>query len=161
MLLYHLQYLWFYCSRYLRIPAPPSSFVTRRFFRLSWSCFDCHWGHPNINVPLAVMLRLVAQFVEFQSRNLHDGLGLSLATPTFINCTVTPIMRLSILCPTTPPTGLGGARWGFVILASTKAPPLGATFADKSPLIPCIGGGAAVGKWGMEENSIKQSHLLI
>ena len=63
-----------------------------------------------------------------------------------------PIMRLSILCPTTPPTGLGGARWGFVILASTKAPPHGATLADKSPLIPCIGGGAAVGKWGMEEN---------
>ena len=27
-----------------------------------------------------------------------------------------------------------------------------ATFADKSPLIPCIGGMVAVGKWGMEEN---------
>ena len=62
------------------------------------------------------------------------------------------LMRLSILCPTTPPTRLGGDRWGFVILASTKAPPLGAALADKSPLIPCIGGGAAVGKWGMEEN---------
>ena len=58
------------------------------------------------------------------------------------------VMRLSILCPTTPPTGLGGARWGFVILASTKAPPLGATLADKSPLIPSIGGGAAVGEVG-------------
>ena len=59
------------------------------------------------------------------------------------------IMRLSILCPTTPPTGLGEDRWRFVILASTKAPPLGATLADKSPLIPGIGGGVAVGKWGM------------
>ena len=66
--------------------------------------------------------------------------------------TIVIFMRLSILCPTTPPTGLGGDRWGFVILASTKAPPLGATLADKSPLIPCIGGGVAVGKWGMEEN---------
>ena len=68
---------------------------------------------------------------------------------------VVSIMRLSILCPTTPPTGLGGARWGFVILASTKAPPLGATLADKSPLIPSIGGGAAVGKWGMEKNMVQ------
>ena len=41
-------------------------------------------------------------------------------------------MHPSILCPTTPPTGLGGARWGFLILASTKAPPLGVTLADKS-----------------------------
>ena len=48
--------------------------------------------------------------------------------------------------------GPGGTRWGFVILASTKAPPLGATLADKSPLIPCTEGGVAVGKWGMEEN---------
>ena len=56
-------------------------------------------------------------------------------------CVFPCVMRLSILCPTTPPTGLGGDRWGFVILASTKAPPLGATLADKSPLIPCIGGG--------------------
>ena len=70
-------------------------------------------------------------------------------------------MRLSILCPTTPPTGLGGARWGFVILASTKAPPLGATLADKSPLIPCIGGGAEVGKWGMEENMVQYETLLL
>ena len=48
--------------------------------------------------------------------------------------------------------GLGGARWGFVILASTKAPPLGATLADISPLISCTRGGVADGKWGMEEN---------
>ena len=61
-------------------------------------------------------------------------------------------MCLSLLCPTIPPTGLGGDRWGFVILVSTKVPPLGATLADKSPLIPGIGGGVAVGKWGMEEN---------
>ena len=71
------------------------------------------------------------------------------------------LMRLSILCPTTPPTGLGGARWGFVILASTKAPPLGATLADKSPLIPSIGGGAAVGKWGMEKNMVQYETLQL
>ena len=59
------------------------------------------------------------------------------------------------IMPHYPPTGQGGARWGFVILASTKAPPLGATLAHKSPLIPCIGGGAAVGKWGMEENMVQ------
>ena len=76
-------------------------------------------------------------------------------------CSSEVLMRLSILCPTTPPTGLGGARWGFVILASTKAPPLGATLADKSPLIPCIGGGAAVGKWGMEKNMVQYETLLL
>ena len=48
------------------------------------------------------------------------------------------IMHLSILCPTTLPTGLGGG--GFVVLASTKAPPLGATLADKSPF-PVLGVG--------------------
>ena len=63
------------------------------------------------------------------------------------------LMRLSILCPTTLPTGLGGARWGFVISASTKAPPLGETLADKSPLIPCTRGGVAVGKRGMENGA--------
>ena len=69
-------------------------------------------------------------------------------------------MRLSILCPTTPPTGLGGARWGFVVLASTKDPPLGATLADKSPLIPCIGGGVAVGVSGGWRRKVQYETLL-
>ena len=62
-------------------------------------------------------------------------------------------MPINIMPHYPPPTGLGGDRWGFVILASTKAPPLGATLDGKSPLIPGIGGGVAVGKLGMEENS--------
>ena len=56
------------------------------------------------------------------------------------------------IMPHYPPTGLGGARWGFVILASTKTPPLGATLADKSPLIPYTGGGVVVRISRMEEN---------
>ena len=55
-----------------------------------------------------------------------------------------------------PPYGTrGGARWGFVILASTKAPSLGATLADKSPLIPpVLGGGVAVRKWAVENGAV-------
>ena len=35
------------------------------------------------------------------------------------------IMHLSMLCPTTPHTGIGGARWGFVTVKVTNPPPLG------------------------------------
>ena len=35
------------------------------------------------------------------------------------------VMHLSILCPTTPHTGIGGARWGFVTVMVTNPPPLG------------------------------------
>ena len=53
-----------------------------------------------------------------------------------------------------------GTRWGFVILASTKDPPLGATLADKSPLIPCIGGGVVVGVSGGWRRMVQYETLL-
>ena len=48
------------------------------------------------------------------------------------------VMHLSMLCPTTPHTGIGGARWGFVTVMVANPPPLGMIFYDKPRLVPTL-----------------------
>ena len=46
------------------------------------------------------------------------------------------VMHLSMLCPTTPHTGIGGARWGFVTVKVTNPPPLGDDILWQTPTNP-------------------------
>ena len=56
------------------------------------------------------------------------------------------VMHLSMLCPTTSHTGIGGARWGFVTVMVTNPPPLGMIFYDKPPLVPTL---PHLMRWGL------------